>query len=194
MFYRCVLAFARFLLFFMFRIEAEGMENVPEIGGVIYAANHKSCYDPIVIAATSKRPLTFMGKKELFKFKPFGYILKSLGAFPVNRGKGDVGAVKTGLAILKQEKVMMIFPEGKRVHKDEIVPAKPGVSMFATHSQVPVVPIRIDGEYKFMHKIKIIYGKPIYFNEYYGQKLNSEKLTALSQNILDTIYAMGDKR
>ncbi|MCR4718531.1 MAG: 1-acyl-sn-glycerol-3-phosphate acyltransferase [Firmicutes bacterium] len=194
MFYRCVVAFARFLLFFMFRIETVGRENVPETGGVVYAANHKSCYDPIVIAATSKRQLTFMGKKELFKFKPFGYILKSLGAFPVNRGKGDVGAVKTGLAILKQEKVMMIFPEGKRIDKGEIVPAKPGVAMFAIHSKVPVVPIKIDGDYRFMNKIKIIYGKPIYFEEYYGQKLNSEQLTVLSQNILDTIYSMGDGR
>ncbi|MCR4692820.1 MAG: 1-acyl-sn-glycerol-3-phosphate acyltransferase [Firmicutes bacterium] len=193
MFYRCVLAFARFLLLFMFRIKTVGLENVPKNGGVIYAANHKSCYDPIVIAATSKRQLTFMGKKELFKFKPFGYILRSLGAFPVNRGKGDVGAVKTGLMILKQEKVMMIFPEGKRIDKGEIVPAKPGVAMFAIHAKVPVVPIKVEGEYRFMHKLKIIYGKPMYFDEYYGQKLSSEKLQVLSQNILDTIYGLGDK-
>lgn len=193
MFYRCVLAFARFLLLFMFRIKTVGLENVPKSGGVIYAANHKSCYDPIVIAATSKRQLTFMGKKELFKFKPFGYILRSLGAFPVNRGKGDVGAVKTGLTILKQEKVMMIFPEGKRIDKGEIVPAKPGVAMFAIHAKVPVVPIKVEGEYRFMHKLKIIYGKPMYFDEYYGQKLSSEKLQVLSQNILDTIYGLGDK-
>ena len=193
MFYRCVVSIARFLLLFMFRIKTVGIENVPKSGGVIYAANHKSCYDPIVIAATSKRQLTFMGKKELFKFKPFGYILKSLGAFPVNRGKGDVGAVKTGLTILKQEKVMMIFPEGKRINKGEVVPAKPGVAMFAIHAKVPVVPIKIEGEYRFMHRIKIIYGKPMYFDEYYGQKLSSEKLQELSQNILDTIYGLGDK-
>ncbi|HAL63001.1 MAG TPA: 1-acyl-sn-glycerol-3-phosphate acyltransferase [Clostridiales bacterium] len=193
MFYRCVLAFARFLLLFMFRIKTVGLENVPKSGGVIYAANHKSCYDPIVIAATSKRQLTFMGKKELFKFKPFGYILRSLGAFPVNRGKGDVGAVKTGLTILKQEKVMMIFPEGKRIDRGEVVPAKPGVAMFAIHAKVPVVPIKVEGEYRFMHKLKIIYGKPMYFDEYYGQKLSSEKLQVLSQNILDTIYGLGDK-
>ena len=193
MFYRCVVSIARFLLLFMFRIKTVGIENVPKSGGVIYAANHKSCYDPIVIAATSKRQLTFMGKKELFKFKPFGYILKSLGAFPVNRGKGDVGAVKTGLTILKQEKVMMIFPEGKRINKGEVVPAKPGVAMFAIHAKVPVMPIKIEGEYRFMHRIKIIYGKPMYFDEYYGQKLSSEKLQELSQNILDTIYGLGDK-
>lgn len=193
MFYRCVLAVARFLLLFMFRIRTEGLENVPKAGGVIYAANHKSCHDPIVVAATSKRQIAFMGKKELFNFKPFGYILKSLGAFPVNRGKGDVGAVKTGLTILKQEKVMMLFPEGKRIDKGEIVPAKPGVAMFAIHAKVPVVPIKIEGEYRFMHKIKVIYGKPMCFDEYYGQKLTSEEFQVLSQNILDTIYGLGGR-
>lgn len=193
MFYKIAVAIMRFFLLFMFRIETEGRENELKSGGVIYAANHMSCYDPIVIASTSKRQIAFMGKKELFKFKPFGYILKSLGAFPVNRGKGDIGAVKTGLSILKQEKVMMLFPEGKRIDKGEIVPAKPGVAMFATHAKVPVLPIKICGEYKFMRKIKIIYGKPIYLDEYYGQKLSSAQLTEISQKILDTIYALEDK-
>ena len=190
MFYRFAVCLARIFLFFAFRIETVGSENELKSGGVIYAANHMSCYDPVVIAATSKRQISFMGKKELFKFKPFGYILKSLGAFPVNRGKGDIGAVKTGLSILKQEKVMMLFPEGKRIDKGEIVPAKPGVAMFATHAKVPVTPIEICGEYKFMHKLKVIYGKPIYLDEYYDRKLSSEELTEISQNILDTIYAL----
>lgn len=194
MFYKLAVTLARIFLFFTFRIERVGNENEIENGGIIYAANHMSCYDPVVIAATSKRQIAFMGKKELFKFKPFGYILKSLGAFPVNRGKGDIGAVKTGLNILKQDKVMMLFPEGKRVDKGEIVPAKPGVAMFATHAKVPVLPIKICGDYKFMHKIKIIYGKPIYFDEYYGQKLTTEKLTELSQSILDNIYSLEETK
>ncbi|MBQ7751932.1 MAG: 1-acyl-sn-glycerol-3-phosphate acyltransferase [Clostridia bacterium] len=194
MFYKLAVTLARIFLFFAFRIERVGNENEIENGGIIYAANHMSCYDPVVIAATSKRQIAFMGKKELFKFKPFGYILKSLGAFPVNRGKGDIGAVKTGLNILKQDKVMMLFPEGKRIDKGEIVPAKPGVAMFATHAKVPVLPIKICGDYKFMHKIKIIYGKPIYFDEYYGQKLTTEKLTELSQSILDNIYSLEETK
>ena len=194
MFYKIAVALMRVFLFFAFRVKAVGRENEIEDGGIIYAANHMSCYDPLVIAATSRRQISFMGKKELFKFKPFGYILKSLGAFPVNRGKGDIGAVKTGLSILKQERVMMLFPEGKRIDKGEIVPAKPGVAMFAMHAKVPVMPIKICGEYKFMHKIKVIYGKPIYLDEYYDQKLSSEKLTEISQEILDTIYALEDSK
>ena len=188
MFYRIVVTVARFIYRFIYRIKIVGEENVIESGGVIYAANHKSCEDPIIIALTSKRQLTFMSKKELFKFKPYGFILRSLGAFPVNRGTGDVGAVKTGLKILKEGRVMLIFPEGKRLDRGEVVPAKPGVAMFAIHARVPIIPITIVDDYKLWHRLTVIYGKPIYFEEYYGQKLSSEKLTELSQGVLDTIY------
>lgn len=192
MFYHIAVFVVRFFLYFVFRIKTVGNENELKSGGVIYAANHKSCYDPVIIGITSRRRMSFMAKKELFKFKPFGCLLKSLGAFPVNRGKGDIGAVKTGLNILKQGKVMMLFPEGKRVSEGEIAPAKPGVAMFAIHAKVPVIPIKICGKYRFMHKIKVIYGEPIYLDDYYDQKLNSEQLTAISQDILETIYALED--
>jgi len=193
MFYRIVVSVARIIYRLIYRIKVVGKENVIEEGGVIYAANHKSCEDPIIIALTSKRQLTFMSKKELFKFKPYGRILKALGAFPVNRGTGDVGAVKTGLKILKEGRVMLIFPEGKRLDKGEVVPAKPGVAMFAIHARVPIIPITIVDDYKLWHKLTVIYGKPIYFEEYYGKKLPTEKLTELSQGVLDTIYEKGGR-
>ena len=82
MFYRIAVTLARFVYFFIYRIKTVGKENAIESGGVIYAANHKSWADPIIIALTSKRQLTFMSKKELFKFRTYGYLLRSLGAFP----------------------------------------------------------------------------------------------------------------
>ncbi len=193
MFYRIVVSVARIIYLLIYRIKVVGKENVIENGGVIYAANHKSCEDPIIIALTSKRQLTFMSKKELFRFKPYGYILRALGAFPVNRGTGDVGAVKTGLKILKEGRVMLIFPEGKRLDKGEVAPAKPGVAMFAIHARVPIIPITIVDDYKLWHRLTVVYGKPIYFEEYYGQKLSTEKLTELSQGVLDTIYEKGGR-
>lgn len=194
MFYGIVKAVMRFLLLFFLRIEAEGRENVITDGGVIYAVNHKSWLDPIMIAVTSPRRLTFMAKKELFKNKLFALILKKFGAFPVNRGTGDLGAVKTALTILKNEQVMMIFPEGTRVKKGESIEAKPGVAMFATHAKTPIIPIKISGNYGFMCKIKVIYGKPISLDEYYGTKLSTDKLKELSQNIMNTIYALEETK
>ena len=106
MLYSFVKIVCKIILGLFFGIKTVGKENVIE-GGVILAANHISNWDALAIAGTCPRQLAFMGKKELFKFKPFGAILKKIGAFPVNRGKGDIGAVKTALTILKQEKAMM---------------------------------------------------------------------------------------
>lgn len=188
MLYKVMKGIASFLFLFVYRIKSQGKENIPKEGGVIFAVNHRSWVDPFMVALTSPRPLTFMAKAELFKNPIFGKALKALGAFPVKRGKGDLAAVKTALSILKEEKVMMIFPEGTRVKKGQTVEAKPGVAMFAIHAKTPIIPIKIDGEYGFMKRITVIYGEPMDFSEY--GKLPTEELKKLSQGVMDKIYSM----
>ena len=178
----------RFVLFFTFRLKVNGKENMLPEGGVIIAANHSSNWDPILISVTSKRRLAFVAKSELFKNKLFGFFLKKLGAFPVHRGKGDISAVKTALTILKQEKVMIMFPEGTRVKKGEKAEIKPGVAMIASRAKVPVIPVKISGNYRWMSKMTVTYGEPIYLDEYYGEKLPIEKLQELSNSIMDKVY------
>ena len=182
MLYKFVKVVLKALLTLLFRIKAVGKENVID-GGVILAANHKSNWDPLCIIATCPRQLASMSKKELFKFKPLGWILKKVGAFPVNRGKGDIGAVKTALAILKQEKPMMMFPEGRRILDGTRGEAKAGVAMLAHRAQVPVLPIKICGKFRLFSKITVIYGEPVYFDEYYGEKLSVEKMQELSESV-----------
>ena len=114
MLYSFVKAVCLVLMKILFRIKVVGKENVID-GGVILAAIRKSNWDPLAIIATCPKQLASMSKKELFKFKPLGWILKKVGAFPVNRGKGDIGAVKTALKILNEKKPMMMFPEGNRM-------------------------------------------------------------------------------
>lgn len=189
--YTVVKVILRVVLSILFRIKVVGRENVIE-GGTILAANHKSNWDPLAIWATSPRQLAFMAKSELFKFKPFGAFLKSLGVFPVHRGKGDISAVKTSLTILKQEKAMMMFPEGKRVKEGEKCEAKPGVVMLATHAKVPVVPIKIGGRFKLFKKITVTYGQPIYLDEYYGEKLSIERMQELSTSIMKKVYSLDE--
>ena len=189
MLYSFVKILCKIILGLFFGIKTVGRENVIE-GGIILAANHKSNWDALSIAGTCPRQLAFMGKKELFKFKPFGAILKKIGAFPVNRGKGDIGAVKTALTILKQEKAMIMFPEGTRVRNAPRGEAKPGVAMLATHAKAPVVPVKIDAEYKLFKKITVTYGEPIYLDEYYGEKLTVEKMQELSESIMDKVFAL----
>lgn len=189
MFYSFIRLILKFIFLILFRIKTVGKDKVIE-GGTILAVNHRSNWDPLAVWATCPRQLAFMAKSELFKFKPFGALLKALGVFPVHRGKGDVSAVKTALTILKQEKPMVIFPEGRRVREGERCEIKPGVTMLATHAKVPIIPVRITGKYHLFHKITVIYGEPIYLDEYYGEKLTVEKMQALSQSIMQRVYAL----
>ncbi|MCD8180907.1 MAG: 1-acyl-sn-glycerol-3-phosphate acyltransferase [Firmicutes bacterium] len=190
MFYRICYAIVRFALMFVFRFKFVGRENLPKEGGVIVAFNHKSNWDPVAAGLSSKRKLRFMAKEELFENPVFGALISKLGAFPVHRGKGDIGAVKASLKILSEGEVMLMFPEGHRIKDGRRVKAKPGIVLIAQRARVPVVPVCISGKYAWMHKITVTYGKPISLEEYYGKRLEQEKIQEIADGILDSVRAL----
>lgn len=150
-------ALLRFLYKILFRVKAYGTENIPTEGAVILAANHISLLDPPMVGILIERKVHFMAKDELFKVPVFGPLIRSFGAFPVKRGSG-IDAVKQSIKLLKDEKVMGIFPEGTRNASDE---AKKGTAMIALRSKAQVVPAAIVGDYKLFRQTKVVYGKPI---------------------------------
>ena len=83
---------------------------------------------------------------------------------------------------------MLIFPEGGRVKKGERRKAKTGVAMIAHKKCVPVVPVFIDGDYKWMRKITVTYGEPISFEEYRDKKLSGDEVQLIADNVLNEIY------
>lgn len=190
MFYKVCRVIVRFLMLFVFRFEFKGQENIPESGGVIIAYNHRSNLDPVIAGLSSPRQLTFMAKEELFKTPFFAWLIRKLGAFPIHRGRGDVGAIKASLSILKNGKCMLIFPEGHRIKDGKIVKAKAGVAVIAQHAQVKIIPACISGEYKWMRKITVTYGKPISLEEYYDKHLEQEKLQEIADDVLNTIRGL----
>ena len=106
-----------------------------------------------------------MAKTELFKNKLFGWILKKLGAYPVNRGGNDIQAVKNTLGYLKDNKQLVIFPEGTRVKENESVDLKNGVSMFALKTNCCVVPMIFRKTTKIFKFNTLLIGKPFKFSE-----------------------------
>ncbi|HEX2937851.1 MAG TPA: lysophospholipid acyltransferase family protein, partial [Ruminiclostridium sp.] len=81
----------------IFGIKRYGVNNLPEQGAVILCSNHRSNFDPVILGAALSRDLNFMAKAELFKIPLFRSLIKTLGAFPVNRGKHDSDAVKKAI-------------------------------------------------------------------------------------------------
>lgn len=142
----------------IFRLEAQGLENIPDEGAVILASNHISNFDPPTVGIYVKRKVHFMAKEELFKVPVFGQLITAFGAFPVKRGGVSKDAIKSAIALLDSGKVMGIFPEGTRGASGA---AKKGAAMIALRSDAKVVPVAIKGGYKPFRKMYVCYGEPI---------------------------------
>lgn len=190
MFYKFVCVVCKIFCSIAFNLKLEGSENIPSEGALILAPNHRSYYDPIMAGIICRRPIRFMAKSELFENKLFGALITKLGAFPLQRGRGDVAAVKAAFSILKEGNVLLMFPQGKRIKDGTRGKLKTGVAVIAHKMQVPVVPVCISGEYKFRHKITVSCGKPIYFEEYYGQKLDEDSTNILAEKVYDGIFEL----
>lgn len=153
------------LQFGVMRWKVEGVENLPTKGPVILAINHVSIWDPIVAAASLPRQVSFMAKEELFAIPILGGIFSRLGAFPVKRGQGDMNAIRQSLAILKEGRVLGLFPEGTRSKTGDIQKGMPGMVLLMEKSQASVVPVKVYGTpsliTKGWGKIGVIVGKPL---------------------------------
>lgn len=189
-FYRVAKFIVNIVFRVIFRIEINGRDNVPEKGPIVLCSNHKSNLDPVILGIAFPRPIIFMAKQELFKNRFLSKLITALGAFPVDREGSDIGAIKTSFRVLKQEQVLGIFPEGTRVERMDLDNAKPGIALISIKSKSPIVPVYIDSEYKLFSEIVVNIGEPIYFDEYYNQKLEAEDYLEISKDIMRTIYSL----
>jgi 1-acyl-sn-glycerol-3-phosphate acyltransferase len=170
LFYLIVRAILRFLMRIAFRMRVEGKDNVPSEGGVLLAANHSSLLDPIVIGCAVDRPVRFMAKQELFDNAFIGTIARSMGAFPVRRGKDDREAFHRALEVLREGEVLGMFPEGTRSLDGRLQKAYFGAAVLAEKTGAYLVPVGIIGTDRVMRKghilpktgrISVKFGKPI---------------------------------
>ena len=191
MYFYYILRFIVSIIFrIIFRLEIRGRENIAEIGRLVLCSNHISLLDPIILAIAVPRPISFMAKKELFYNKILSKLIHSLGAFPVDREGSDLSAIKTSFRILKEEKILGIFPEGTRVHEMNLDNAKPGIGLISIKSKSPVIPIFIESKYRLFSRVKIKIGEPIYFDDYYDRRLTTEDYRDISKDILKSIYSL----
>jgi len=153
-----------------FRLSRIGREHIPESGPVILCSNHRSFLDPFVIGTCLRRPVYYVAKQELFKYRFVAWILNSLGAFPVVRGAGDQDMLETAKAILDRGDAVLMFAEGTRIRPGALGRPKRGVGRLALETGAPVVPVAIIGSenvrngWRFRpHKVRIRIGGPLTF-------------------------------
>jgi 1-acyl-sn-glycerol-3-phosphate acyltransferase len=123
----------------------EGAERVPKSGAYILVANHVNWKDPPWIEFALGRAIRFMGKRELFEVPILGYILRSIGAFPVRRGEVDRGALQMAESVVEAGQPLGFFPEGHRSESGALLRARSGVGHVALRTNALVVPLAVIG-------------------------------------------------
>lgn len=191
LFFTVVYYLGRALLSVLFPATVEGLDRLPR-NGVLLCPNHSSNWDPILIAL--RLPVNYrlhiMAKKELFCNKVFDWVLRKLGAFPVDRGEGDIEAVKTALKAIKSGDNLLIFPEGTRVEHEGALPAKGGVAVIGIRSGAQFVPVYVEGNKRLFRRTRIIFGQA-YRPEATSRRPSPEEVQAIADEVLRRSYALG---
>ena len=171
--YRVVKVTLTYPVRFLCHMKVKGAENepTPEQGTYLVIANHRTWADPIYLCCALKHQQPhFMAKKELFKIPLLNLLIRALGAYPVNRGGADVGAVKHTIEMLKAGVCVGMFPQGHRYNKVDPrkTPVKTGAAMIALKAGVPVLPVFVkvkNNRHRIFCKKEVIVGKPITIEE-----------------------------
>lgn len=190
-FYEIMWAIFRPIVLLFHPADVKGLENLPD-EPVLLCANHSSLWDPIlmVITLSQHTRLRIMAKKQLFRIPIVGSFITKMGAFPVDRGHSDIGAVKTSIQSLKEGFHLLIFPEGTRVKEPKSVAVKGGAAMIAIRSGVKMLPVFIGTKKSAFHRVPIIFGKP-YAPVYTGRKGTAEEYQANADEVMRQAYELG---
>ncbi len=168
--YGCWRALCQLVFITVFGIRSFGRENVPTQGGALLACNHQSFLDPMAVGLCLWREVHYLARDSLFRKPGFGWLIRSVNAFPVKRDTVDLAAVKESLRRLKGDQLLLLFGEGTRTNDGRIAPLQPGMAMMARRTKVPLVPVVIDGAFEAWPRnrkiwrrctIRVMFGRPI---------------------------------
>lgn len=164
-----------------FPLHVEGLDNVPGDGGAILASNHLSFIDSVVLPLNLPRPLYFLGKAEYFQSWRTRWFFAAVGVVPVHRKGGRKGreGLETGMQILRDGRLLGVYPEGTRSPDGRLYRGKTGPVRMAIETGVPIVPCGVVGSDRAMpvgariprrQPVTVRYGRPLDFGRYRGEE------------------------
>jgi 1-acyl-sn-glycerol-3-phosphate acyltransferase len=181
----------------------EGAENIPRTGPAILVGNHISAGDTFLLPAMIRRRLTFPAKAELFQGKRLSgrfvtWFLTSVGQLPLDRsgGRASASSMAGVLGVLREGRLLGIFPEGTRSHDGRLYKGKTGVARLVLSAGVPVVPVGMVntqlvpsrvGRIPIMRRPGIRFGKPLDFTRYAASGNDRDVLRWVTDEIMSAV-------
>jgi 1-acyl-sn-glycerol-3-phosphate acyltransferase len=202
-FYQSLRVVARALMKVWFRIEVRGTEHVPTSGGYILApGGHRSILDTPVVSALTPRMLRYMGAEKFFAVPGFGWFLRSVGGFPVERNLTDREAFRISEQILRAGEPLVVFPESTRFEGPLVMPFKEGAVFLAARAGVPIVPVGIGGAERALPrgrnlprptKMALVIGRPIVVGNADGSRMKRSEVSAATTRLHAEVQALFDE-
>lgn len=175
--HRLILTAARYYNFLLktvggIKYTVTGAENIMLDKPAIYAGNHQSAWETMMLSATLP-PCVWIMKREVFKIPLFGWAVAGMSTIAIDRSRGEDSL----LQVIEQGKdrfalgfSIIMFPEGTRVRPTTRKPFKFGVGKLALSLDIPVVPIAHNSGYclpknsfwLYPGVVTVVIGKPIY--------------------------------
>ena len=188
----------------VFRPWSRGRKNMPRRGPVILASNHLSFADHFFGPLPLPRKVVFLAKAEYFTGRGIKGLasrafFSGVGQIPIDRGGGEASerALRSGLRVLADGKVLGIYPEGTRSPDGRLYKGRTGVARLALESRAPVVPCAMISTFEFLPsgsfrpqwRIRpgVVFGPPLDFSRYYGQESDRAVLRAVTDEIMQEI-------
>ncbi len=176
-----------------------GKENIPE-GPCLFVGNHRSYFDILIYHNYCGKEAGFMAKKELLKVPLLGLYMDDMGCLFLDRNdiKQGLQTINQGADYMKQGHSIILFPEGHRNQKDELLPFKEGGYKMAEKAKCPIVPVAITGSDLFLEaspKGRLMGGKAILeFGEpFYPSEMTPKERKQKYAEMPDIIKGMRDK-
>ncbi len=170
-------------------VKIEG--RVPKKGPLILAANHVSFLDPPLVGITACREIHFLAKPGLFTGSKF--FVRLITAYNAISLEGTAG-IRKAIELLRKGNALVIFPEGTRSRKKEILPFHKGVGYLAINYGVPVLPVYITNSNKRVislvfrwNELKIKFGKLIHPH---GYKKTREDFVRFAERIREEVLKL----
>ncbi|GAA1907480.1 lysophospholipid acyltransferase family protein [Streptantibioticus ferralitis] len=190
----------------LFRPRVEGVENIPESGGVILAGNHLTFIDSLFLSLVVKRPVYFIGKDEYvtgrgIKGRLMAWFFTTAGMIPVDRdgANGGVAALMTGKRVLDEGKAFGIYPEGTRSPDGRLYRGRTGVARLALMTGAPVVPCATIGTDRVqpggaglprITQVTVRFGEPLGFARYEGMDRDRYVLRAVTDEVMSHVMRL----
>ncbi len=153
-----------FLTKILFFASYQGIEHVKGKKGVIVCSNHISFMDPVMAVCAIPDGIDIMGKSELFNIPVFGFLARGIGAFPIDRGVGDMDAIELAKSKLRAGRKLGLYPEGTRSKDGKLKRFKSGAVYLAAATGADIIPCYVktkNGSVRLFRKITVIYGEAI---------------------------------